>query len=217
MNNGKVLIFGATGAVGAETLQQLKNSTSAKEIFVLTRRHLPSNLKGMKVREYIVDFDHLDENLDCFSVDTVICAIGTTIKKAGSQDEFRKVDYNYPLKIAQLAKARGAQRFLLVSSLGANAESNFFYNRVKGELERDLKRVDFANLVIVRPSVLIGHRTEVRVAERISQEFSKIFPRRWRGVPVKCVAETLVRAMEHPSLGLRIIENDKLFRIPATT
>ncbi len=209
-NVERILILGVTGLVGSEVFKQVKSLSNLNRIFVLTRRPLSTEFKDERVQERAVDFDNLDENLDAFSVDSVICALGTTIKRAGSQDEFRKVDYGYPMKIARLAKAKGAKQFLLVSSLGANANSKIFYNRTKGELERDLEKIGFESLVIVRPSILLGQRAEVRTAERIGQGLSKLFPRRWRGAPAERVAAAMIRSIQHPALGLKIIENDEI-------
>lgn len=211
MNKNSILILGATGLVGSEILLQLKRCPTVKEIFVLTRRPLAIGLKDDLVLERIVDFNNLDEQLDCFSVDTVICALGSTIKKAGSQEEFRKIDFSYPLKIARIAKSKGARQFLLVSSLGADEKSKIFYNRTKGELESDLQKIGFESLVIVRPSILLGERAEVRIAESIGQNFSKILPRRWRGVSAALVAQVLVHSIGPNKLGLKIIENSEIF------
>lgn len=206
----RVLILGATGLVGTEVLGKIQKLTHVKEIFALTRRPINKDLKFGAVKECVVDFDNLDGDRDYFSVDTVICALGTTIKKAGSQAAFRKVDYEYPLKVARLAKARGASQFLLVSSLGASPDSKVFYSRTKGELERDLEKIGFAKLVIVRPSILLGDRAEVRMAEQIGQKVSRFLPRQWRGVSAERVAEILIRSIDQHGPSLKIIENAEI-------
>lgn len=206
----KVLVLGATGLVGTEILKQLEASSEVLKINVLLRRPLPQGLKNSKVQEYVMDFDRLDSSSDCFSVDAVICAIGTTIKKAGSQEAFRQVDYEYPLKIAKFCKAKGAQGFYLVSALGADANSPIFYNRVKGELERDLQKIGFANLVIAHPSVLLGNRQESRPAEKIAMQVGKLFPKKWRSVPAEKVAHSLVASLKDSKPGTRVFENSEI-------
>lgn len=211
MSTQRVLLFGATGLVGQEVLKRLNSASEVQEIRVLARRGLSKTLLSAKVHEYITDFDKLDTKLGCFDVDAVICAIGTTIGKAGSQGAFRKVDYDYPLEIAKLAKKSGAKAFLLVSALGADPNSMFFYNKVKGELERDLEKIGFQSLVIVRPSVLIGRRMETRLAEGIGQKLMSALPRTWRAVPAENVARAIVDSIQRKESGTKVIKNSELF------
>jgi uncharacterized protein YbjT (DUF2867 family) len=158
----------------------------------------------------LVDFDHLDRHESLFDADAIVCALGTTMRAAGSREAFRRVDCEYPLAMARLGRRRGVAHFLLVSALGASPSSRVFYNRVKGEVERGLEELGFPSLTIVRPSLLLGDRGERRLAESIGQWVSRIAPARWRGVPAARVAAALVRSIENPPLGLRVMENAEL-------
>src|SRR4051812_20296261 len=128
-NTKTALVIGATGLVGKQVLANLLESADYHEVKALTRKSL--NLQHPKLKEIIFDFDSPDKEV--VKADDIFCCLGTTIKKAGSQDAFRKVDLEYPLKIASLAKINGAEKYLIVSSMGADSKSVFFYNRVKGE------------------------------------------------------------------------------------
>jgi len=136
----KVLLAGATGLVGGEILRGLAGDDDVAEVRVLVRRQLDRAFDAPKVRELVADFDALDAHPEWFRVDQVFCALGTTIRRAGSQEAFRRVDFDYPLALARLARGQGARHFLLVSVVGADARSRVFYNRVKGELENAVRR-----------------------------------------------------------------------------
>ncbi|MES2854493.1 MAG: NAD(P)H-binding protein [Bdellovibrionota bacterium] len=208
----RILVIGGTGLVGSEILRQASAEPSIKVIHALLRRPLPASLKHTKIQEHIVDFSALDSNADYFAVDAVICSLGTTIKAAGSQEAFRKVDQTYPLQIAKIARENGAKAFYLVSAIGADADSKFFYNRIKGELERGLRVLGFETFVAVRPSVLLGERTEKRFAEKIGQQLGRVFPLRWRSVPASSVARKIVQEVLRGKSGARVFENEELFK-----
>jgi uncharacterized protein YbjT (DUF2867 family) len=204
------LLAGATGLVGRECLRLLASSDRIVEVRALVRRTLPPQGRGPRVRECITDFDQLHNHLDWFQVDRVFCALGTTIRQVGSQEAFRRVDYEYPLAIAKAARARGASHFLLVSALGANARSRIFYNRVKGELEEAVQALGYLSVTIARPSVLIGEREEPRCGEGIAKALAWLTPLRWRPVPAAKVASALVSAAQANAPGLQILENAAL-------
>ncbi|HRH29171.1 MAG TPA: NAD(P)H-binding protein [Aquabacterium sp.] len=132
---GRVLLAGGSGLVGQALLQQLSTDPDVTELSALLRRPVPL---PAGVVPLISDFEQLADHPEWFQVDTVFCALGTTIAKAGSQAAFQRVDLDYPLALARLAKAGGARHFLVVSALGANARSRVFYNRVKGQMEQGL-------------------------------------------------------------------------------
>ena len=158
------LVVGATGLVGNLVLLELSNNN--ENIFAVTR----SSIEHPNVSE--LDFDlFIKDGLLPVCEHIYIC-LGTTIKKAGSQDEFRKVDFDYSLAFAKKARKTGASKISLVSSVGANHNSKNFYLRVKGELEEAIKKIDFDEINIYRPSLLIGNRTDIRVVEKIGQNFS---------------------------------------------
>jgi uncharacterized protein YbjT (DUF2867 family) len=142
-----------------------------------------------------------------WSVDGVVSALGTTRAKTQSPSDYRTIDYDYPLAVARHARAFGATRFALVSSLGADPSSRFAYTRLKGELESELEKVGFPSLTIVRPSVLDGHRTQARPNEgtvtAIFRLLGPVLPRRWRISPASVVAAALLEgAIAGPPGGM---------------
>jgi uncharacterized protein YbjT (DUF2867 family) len=143
-------------------------------------------------------------------VDIVICALGTTIGKAGSQERFRAVDFGYPLACARLALAQGARHFLLVSSLGANPGSRAFYPRVKGELEAAVSALPFRSVSIFRPSLLLGPRREFRMGEKIAQRLAFLFPPKWRAIEASDVAAAMLRVAKEDLPGRRIVDSAEM-------
>ncbi|MFN7729959.1 MAG: oxidoreductase [Bdellovibrio sp.] len=157
-----VAIAGATGLVGSECLNLLQSEAEVKNIEVFARRAL--QLPG-KAKFKETDFINFQKGE---ALDAGLCALGTTIRKAGSEDQFYKVDHDFILNFARHCLARGAQKFIVVSALGADPQSRFFYSRVKGKTERDLRQLNFKSLVILRPSLLLGDRQEHRPVEQIA-------------------------------------------------
>jgi uncharacterized protein YbjT (DUF2867 family) len=208
--SSSVLLLGATGLVGGECLKLLAANTACQRVVVLSRKPLSAGA-STHVEGYQVDFDDPESFRRYLTVDAVICALGTTMRKAGSPAAFRRVDYEYPLRFAQLALDAGARHFLLVSSAGANAKSRIFYPRVKGELEAALSRLGYPTLTIFRPSLLLGSREEFRLAERISQSIfgalGFLTPRSVRPVQAGQVAAAVISAMHSDAAGVRIVTN----------
>jgi uncharacterized protein YbjT (DUF2867 family) len=206
-----VLLAGATGLVGGECLARLAADEAVSAVTALVRR-MPadSSRHDRKVRFAEVDFDRLEEHRPLFAVDQVVCALGTTIKQAGSREAFRRVDFDYPLAIARLALDAGARHFLLVSSLGADARSSVFYSRVKGELEQAVLALGYPSVTIVRPSLLLGDRQEFRLGEEIAKRFAWVTPRKYRPVQARDVAATLISAARENRPGRRIIESAEI-------
>lgn len=216
-----ILVAGATGLVGRACLQRLLDEPAFNSIVVLTRRALPSDIHeraGDRLEERRIDFDRLDseEYRDHFDVDQILCCLGTTIKKAGSQERFREVDFGYPKIIAERAAARGARHFLLVSALGASSESRIFYNRVKGDLEEAILDMPFRSVTIVRPSLLLGDRGEFRLGEEIATRLRFLIPKKFRPVHADDVAKVLVDAAKRDDAGKRIIESAEIRKLAAS-
>ena len=209
----RVLLAGATGLVGRQCLALLAADPSVSEVIALVRRPPADALvDGSKIRFEPVDFDRLDARRELFAVEQVICALGTTIKRAGSQQAFRRVDFDYPLAIARLAREQGARHFLLVSALGASAGSRVFYSRVKGELEEALGALGYPALTIVRPSLLLGDRDEFRLGEEIAKRFAWMTPAAYRPVQARALAAALLMAAREDRPGRRVIESGEIGR-----
>jgi uncharacterized protein YbjT (DUF2867 family) len=212
-----VALLGATGLVGRHCLDLLARDATFSRIVVLARRKF-AEATAPRVEAHIVDFDHLADRPDLLGVDQVISTLGTTIKAVGgSQAKFRAVDYEIPLTAAKLAIGQGARHFLLVSSLGANAHSRIFYNRVKGELEDALRTLSFRSITILRPSLLLGERRDFRLGEEIGKRFAWIVPGRYRPIHARDVAAALVRAAKEDIPGMRIIESEDLREMATTS
>lgn len=164
------LIVGATGMVGKALVRQLCENEAYVAVNVIARRKLEFEHPKLVVK--VRDFEQMTES-DIEFAHEVYCCLGTTIKKAGSREQFEKVDVEYPLSIAALAKNRGIAHFLVISAMGANEKSLTYYNRVKGKLEEQLIAMDFPQLSIVRPSLLTGEREEFRLGETVGAKALK--------------------------------------------
>lgn len=211
-----VCLLGATGLVGRHCLDLLARDPAFSRAVVLARRKF-AEATAPRIEAHIVDFERLNERPDLFRVDQVICALGTTIKAVGgSKAKFRAVDHDIPLNAARLASREGARHFLLVSSLGANPDSRFFYSRVKGELEDALRSLAFRSLTIVRPSLLLGERSEFRLGEEIGKRLAWIVPGRYQPIHARDVAATLVRSAKEDLPGMRIIESERIREMAET-
>lgn len=211
------IVAGSTGLVGREIVRLLSADDDVSHITTFTRRpNAESPLP--KVENRTIDFDRLtdDKSTAIPASDQLFSALGTTIKVAGSQEAFRKVDFDYPLAIATRAEQLGARHLLLVSALGATSKSRIFYNRVKGELEDAVARLGFRSLTIARPSLLLGDRTERRPGEEFARHFAFITPRSYKPVHVRQVAAALVQAAKEDAPGTRILENRVLLDYPFT-
>ena len=207
-----VLLAGATGLVGGEVLRLALADARVKRVVAPTRRALPTHPKLLNP---LVDFAQLPEDADWWAVDAVICTLGTTIKVAGSQAAFYRVDHDLPLKVGQLAQRRGARAYALNSALGANPASRVFYALTKGELERDLGALGFASLTFVRPGLIGGEREQVRPAEQVgiklSQWLRPLLPRRYRVVPAERIAFHLLQAALAARPGVQVIPSEAIF------
>ena len=205
-----VLLLGATGLVGRECVRLLIADAAFSRVVVLTRRPLEPNVHAEKIETHLVDFERLEDAGAHFAVDAIICALGTTMKHAGTQDRFRRVDFDYPVAAARLGLAHGAKHFLVVSSLGADAGSRIFYNRVKGELERAILALPYESVTIVRPSLLLGARHELRPMESLGKWLRVLPLRRYKPVAASTVAAARVRSAREGATGKRILESDEL-------
>lgn len=209
-----VMLLGATGLVGSEILSLLRGDPGVDRIVVLARR--PFNAPAdSRIQLEVVDFDSLASRADLFSVDQIFCALGTTIKQAGSQAAFRRVDLEYPLVAARLGVEHGATHFLVVTAVGASATSRVFYSRVKGELEDALRTLAYRSITIARPSLLLGDRAEHRLGEELGKRFGWLAPGRYRPVSARAVAVALVTAAREDLPGMRIIESEEIRRLAA--
>ncbi|MGE7942500.1 oxidoreductase [Lysinibacillus xylanilyticus] len=164
------IVVGATGLTGTSLVKQLCENDEYVSVTVIARRELAFTHPKLEVK--IRNFDTLEEK-DIELAHELYCCLGTTIKQAGSREEFEKVDFEYPLTIASLAKKRGIPHMLVITAMGANENSPFYYNRVKGKLEHDLMEIGLQRLSIIRPSLLVGEREEFRLGEKVGEQVLK--------------------------------------------
>ncbi|MFJ5565961.1 oxidoreductase [Lysinibacillus xylanilyticus] len=165
------IVVGATGLTGTSLVEQLCENDEYVSVTVIARRAPAYSHPKLEVK--IRNFDTLEEK-DIEFAQELYCCLGTTIKKAGSREEFEKVDFEYPLTIASLAKKRGIPHMLVITAMGANESSPFYYNRVKGKLEHDLMELGLQRLSIIRPSLLVGEREEFRLGEKAGEKVLKL-------------------------------------------
>ncbi|WGL17093.1 NAD-dependent epimerase/dehydratase family protein [Microbulbifer bruguierae] len=206
-----LMIVGATGLVGRHVLDLALANTAVHRVIAPTRRPLPAHPKLLLPQ---VDFEQLPDGVDWWQVDAVICALGTTMRIAGSRIAFTRVDHDYPLEVARLTHRAGASVYVLNSALGADPDSRFFYNRTKGKLEYDLKQIGFESLAFVRPGLIGGNREEFRPGERMAELLLRLMhpliPRRWRISPAQNIARELLGAALKPEAGIRIVSSQEL-------
>ena len=204
------LVVGATGLIGDLLTHQLVESAAFDRVKVLTRKALA--WQHPRLQEIGFDFDHPNSLL--VQADTIFCCLGTTIKKAGSKAAFRTVDYQYPLDVARLGLANGASQFAIVTAMGADSGSSFFYNQVKGDIERDLTALTYPTLLIFRPSLLLGDRPEKRLGERIGSGFMRLFapliPAKYKAIDASQVANAMLQTSGQGLTGRHIFESDVL-------
>mgnify|MGYP001268982138 CR=1 FL=1 len=209
------LIAGASGLVGSELLSLLVESNEYQTIHVVARR--PGEVKHPKIVEHIIDFSQLDTIQVGERIDDAFCALGTTIKKAGSRELFERVDFKYIVDFALKSRMLGAKHFLLVSAMGADSSSKIFYNRVKGKTEEIVKRMEFEHLSVFRPSLLLGKRVEKRSAEKsaewIMTTFDFMVPAKYKAIKAETVAVKMYRVASAGGKGTTMFESDQIRNI----
>lgn len=217
MTTGTALIAGATGLIGRQLLEQILVSPNWASVRVLSRRSIAHENPKLEVCE--INFDRLpnlaQEDPALFDVDAVFCCLGTTLKTAGSKAAFAKVDRDYVVNLAKAAEQGGARRFLMVSAIGADAGSMFFYNRIKGETEAAVKALRFEAVHIFQPSLLLGDRQEHRPGEAFSQKLSPALSpllagplARYRPVAGATVAAAMLDHAASDSTGIQVHRYD---------
>ncbi len=216
------VVAGATGLVGRELVQLLLEHPAYSRVIAIVRREL--GISHAKLEERHLSFERLEEEMDgeLMQGADVFCALGTTIKKAGSQEAFRRVDYTYPVKLGRAALRFHSARFIIVTAMGSSERSKIFYNRVKGEVERDLSALGLPRLVILRPSLLLGERAESRPAEKMGIMLARplgalmIGPlAKYRAVEGSDVALAMIRAARREGPSFEVLESDAIASLAA--
>ncbi len=186
------LVAGSTGLIGDQLLKLLLDDSYYDKVIALSRK--PLELNHAKLHNVVLEIDQLNQHPE-LKADDVFCCLGTTIKLAKTKEAFRKVDFEYPLHLAKILKANGANQFLLVSALGSNKNSGIFYNRVKGEVEAAVAEVGYNSFHIFKPSLLVGPRKEQRSGEDAAKVFYSIFgfliPQKYKSIESIKVARAM--------------------------
>ena len=220
MNGQTAVIVGATGLVGSLLLQKLLNDDAFSKVIALTRKL--SEIPHRKLENKVVDFNKLEELENSFDhADIIFCAVGTTQKKVnGSETDYRKVDFDIPVQLGKIGLEKGVKQFILVSSIGANPSSHNFYLRLKGEVENAVSELGFQSLYILRPSMLLGKRSEYRLGENIGQAVMRsasflFFGAMKKYYPVQAsdVAQAMLEAAKENRPGINIIQYDEMMEL----
>src|SRR6187399_752116 len=207
-------LIGATGLIGGFLLEELLNDPYFDTVRILIRR--PIGITHPNLEKKIVDFNDSDSVLVALSnSDVVFCAIGSTMKKVkGDKDAYRKIDFDIPVNLARFCKMTGCEKFILVSSAGANAKSMNFYQRLKGETDEAVKETGPKTVHIMRPSLLLGERKEFRLGENIGKAFmtslSFLIPEKYKATQGKDVAKVMLILTKAKEDGFFVHENREI-------
>lgn len=208
------VIFGTTGLIGNHLSQLLSKNSEYEKVYAFARNKpdlLPSNIEYFALDPSLIKIPE--------AIDDVFVCLGTTMKKAGSKDAFRKVDYDLVVGIAKQAKNSSVKHFIVVSSLGADPSSNNFYLKTKGEMEEAVKQLDFEYCGFLRPSLLLGNRKEFRFGEKIAILFFKIFSfifvgplKKYKGIKAEDVAKGMIM-LAKSGIGKVTVESNIIKKI----
>jgi uncharacterized protein YbjT (DUF2867 family) len=217
MEGKTAIVFGATGLVGNLLLDELESCNIYSAIRIFVRQPTGISIPGME--EIVTDFIDQDSLGSQVRGDDLFICLGTTIKKAGSVSNMEKIDRDLPVMVARMAQENGTRRIAVVSSIGANTSSRNYYLRIKGEMEEGIKKLGFNTTVIVRPSMLLGDRKELRAGEMVGKVFMKTVQpllsgkmKKFRAIHGRDVARGMIVLIQGEP-GTSIIESDELQRI----
>lgn len=207
-------LIGATGLIGSYLLEELLADPYFDTVRILIRR--PLDITHPKLEKKIVDFNDSDSLLVALSnSDVMFCAIGSTMKKVkGDKEAYRKIDFDIPVKLARFCKMTGCEKFILVSSAGANSKSRNFYQRLKGETDEAVKAIALKTVHIMRPSLLLGERKEFRLGENIGKSvmtsLSFLIPAKYKAIQGKDVAKVMLALAKKNDEGVFVHENSEI-------
>jgi uncharacterized protein YbjT (DUF2867 family) len=211
----RAIIAGASGLIGSHLLQIILNENGYDEVLILVRKELPFQHK--KLKQLVVDYANLKDYAEQLKGDAIFCCLGTTRKNTPDETEYRKIDHDYPLQLAQIAKQNNTAQYHLVSAASANTSSKVFYSRLKGETEDDITKVGLSSLHMYRPMLLTGNRKETRLGEGIATAIFKILDpiligslKKYRSIAGETVAKTMYKQSLKNESGVFIYRSDKI-------
>lgn len=205
------IILGATGLTGGILLNKLIDDTSFGKIKLFSRSS--AGKTSSKIEEHIIDMFQLEKYSKDFNADVVFCCIGTTKGKTPNKETYRKIDYGIPVAAAKLSKMNDINTFIVISALGANENCSIFYNKTKGEMERDVINQNIENTYILQPSLIVGDRNESRLGENVAEIFMKYFgflvPKKYKMIEAETIAEAM-RVLSESNYSKIIITSEKI-------
>lgn len=208
------IILGATGLTGGILLEKLLEDDTYDKIKLFSRSSVGIN--SPKIEEFIIDMFQLETHSETFKADVVFCCIGTTKSKTPNKDTYKKIDYGIPVAAAKLAKQNDIKTFIVISALGASENSNVFYNKTKGEMQRDVLLQKIKNTYILQPSLIVGDRNESRFGENLAEVFMKVFgfliPAKYKMIEAETIAEAM-RILSKDGYSEKIITSEKIKEI----
>ena len=211
----KAVVAGASGLIGSYLLDILLAEPQYDEVLALVRKELP--IQHKKLVQLVIDFDKLDDHAAAVTGHAVFCCLGSTRKKTPDLAEYRKIDHDYPLILARLAKQNGVKHYHLVSAIGANPMSSNFYMKMKGEIEEAIKHTCIECIHIYEPSVLTGDRKESRPMERFIIGLMKVINpllidglKKYRSISARIVAQAMFNQSLKTEEGIFVHPSDKI-------
>ncbi len=188
------IILGATGLTGGILLEKLLKDASFEKIKLFSRSSVKNN--SPKIEEHLIDMFHLEDHSEAFKADVVFCCIGTTKANTPDKETYKKIDYGIPVTASKLAKQNEVKTFVVISAMGADADSSIFYNKTKGEMQRDVINKNIENTYVLQPSLIFGDREEKRFGEKVAISFMKIFgfliPKKYKMIKAETIADAMV-------------------------
>ncbi|WP_034259687.1 NAD(P)H-binding protein [Aequorivita capsosiphonis] len=211
------IILGATGLTGSLLLEKLLNDPSFKKIKLFSRSSV--EITNPKIEEHLIDMFNLEKFSEVFTADVVFCCIGTTKAKTPDKEVYKKIDYGIPVTAAKLGKENGIKIFISISALGADENSSVFYNKTKGEMQRDVLSRNIENTYILQPSLIVGNRKESRFGENAAEFFMKIFgfliPKKYKMIKGETIADAM-QILAKKGYSEKIITSEKIKEIAKT-
>ena len=208
------IILGATGLTGSILLNKLLKDDSFEKIKLFSRSSAEKN--SPKIEEHLIDMFQLEDHSEAFKADVVFCCIGTTKAKTPDKETYKKIDYGIPVAAAKLAKKNGIKTFIVISAMGANANSSIFYNKTKGEMQRDVVKQNIEKTYVLEPSLIVGDRNENRFGENVAIFFMKTFgfliPKKYKMIKAETIAEAM-RVLAKEGYSENIISSEKIKEI----
>ena len=216
MKNKKVVIFGSSGLIGGFLLNYLLSESKFEKILVASRR--PINVVHNKLNNQIINFSNKVEIDNCIKNSSIVFStIGTTKAKVQNNKKYREIDFDINYNIAKSCKDKNVNKFILISSSGADVKSVNFYLKLKGEIEHEINKLNLNSFIVLRPSLLLGKRNEFRLGERIGQIilplFSKILPPNVKPIHAELVAKAMILYAKSNMSGNNIINNKSILKL----